>query len=102
MPIEQLEQESLSLELLMKQLLIEVPYSDVTFTVEGQQIPAHKWWLMRKSRYFDKMFSSRFLPKSPFLIFFIGGIMKKQDSNVTLPDIKVSTFKGYHCPNPFN
>ncbi len=61
MTIEQLDQESLSLELLMKQLLIEVPYSDVTFTVENQQIPAHKWWLMRKSKYFDKMFSSNFL-----------------------------------------
>ena len=45
-------------ENIMKAFLREAPYSDVTFEVESEHIPAHKWWLCNKSKYFANMFSS--------------------------------------------
>jgi len=35
---------------IMKAFFAEAPYSDVTFEVEGQLIPAHKWWLCNRTK----------------------------------------------------
>jgi len=45
-------------ENIMKAFLAEAPYADVIFEVESERIPAHKWWLCQKSKYFSNMFSS--------------------------------------------
>lgn len=43
----------------MKEFLAEAPNSDIIFEVESEKIPAHKWWLCKKSKYFANMFSSK-------------------------------------------
>jgi len=43
---------------LLKLFLNQAPQHDVTFEVESELIPAHKWWLTQKSKYFANMFSS--------------------------------------------
>jgi len=51
-------QGPLSLGQIMKKLLKEAPYSDIIFEVESKEIPAHKWFLIKNSKYFANMFSS--------------------------------------------
>jgi len=46
------------LSALLKLFLRQTPHHDVTFEVESESIPAHKWWLIKKSKYFANMFSS--------------------------------------------
>jgi len=65
----------------MKQFLTEAPYSDISFEVEDQVIPAHKWWLTKRSKYFMNMFSS--------------GMAETQASKITITDMKASTFKAF-------
>jgi len=38
----------------------EKPFSDVTFKVQGQDIPAHKGFLAARCPYFKKVFTSIF------------------------------------------
>jgi len=65
----------------MKQFLKEAPYSDISFEVESQVIPAHKWWLTQRSKYFMNMFSS--------------GMLETQASKIKITDMKASTFKAF-------
>jgi len=65
----------------MKQFLKEAPYSDISFEVESQVIPAHKWWLTKKSKYFINMFSS--------------GMIKAQASKITIIDMTATAFKAF-------
>lgn len=53
--------EPLDRAALAKMFFKQAPYSDVIFEVEKQLIPAHRWWLIKRSKYFANMFSSRFL-----------------------------------------
>jgi len=65
----------------MKQFLTEAPYSDISFEVESQIIPAHKGWLTQKSKYFMNMFSS--------------GMTEAQASMIKISDMKATTFKAF-------
>jgi len=42
----------------LKRFFKEAPKHDIKFEVESQLIPAHKWWLSNRSKYFANMFSS--------------------------------------------
>jgi len=63
----QTNKDTLSLTSLVKRLLTEAPYHDITFEVESELIPAHKWWLTKKNKYFANMFSSYYLLRNSFL-----------------------------------
>jgi len=65
----------------MKQFLKEAPYSDISFVVESEIIPAHKWWLTKRSKYFANMFSS--------------GMIEAQASKITITDMTVHAFKAF-------
>jgi len=43
----------------MKEFFFEAPYSDISFEVESQIIPAHKWLLTQRNKYFARLFSSK-------------------------------------------
>ena len=42
-----------------KDLLLEAPYSDISFEVESEIIKAHKWVLAKNCKYFANMFASK-------------------------------------------
>jgi len=65
---------------LLKLFLNQAPQHDVTFEVESELIPAHKWWLTQKSKYFANMFSS--------------GMLEAQSSRINISDMKATTFRG--------
>ena len=44
----------------MRRFFEERPYPDITFKVQGQDIGAHKGFIIIKCSYFNKMFSSIF------------------------------------------
>jgi len=65
----------------MKKFLAEAPYSDISFEVQSQIIPAHKWWLSKRSQYFANMFSS--------------GMSETQASQITITDMTAHAFKAF-------
>jgi len=65
----------------LKAFLREAPYSDVTFEVESEQIPAHKWWLCKRSKYFANMFSS--------------GMIEAKSSKIAVTDMSAATFRAF-------
>jgi len=75
------EQESEGVDQMMKKFFKEAPYSDIVFEVEGIEIPAHKWWLINRSKYFANMFSS--------------GMIESKTNRIPVPDMKVSTFQAF-------
>jgi len=89
LPLENNTQESIKKESkpldknteIMKAFLAEAPYSDVTFEVERQLIPAHKWWLCNRSKYFANMFAS--------------GMAEANNSKIAVSDITANTFRGF-------
>jgi len=54
--------------------------SDITLKVEGQIIPAHKRILMKKSRYFGKVFKS--------------GMAESKQKIIEIKDCEYDVFKG--------
>jgi len=65
----------------MKKFLIEAPYSDISFEVGSETIPAHKWWLTQRNKYFMNMFSS--------------GMLETQASKITITDITPTAFRAF-------
>jgi hypothetical protein len=55
-------------------------FSDVVFLVEGQKVPANKCILATRCEYFEKMLNA--------------GMKEAKEGVITLPDIKLATFKG--------
>jgi len=76
------------LQLTMKEFLRQAPYSDISFEVESQLIPAHKWWLTKRSKYFTNMFSS--------------GMLEAQASKIPITDMTANSFKGKYSLLRFN
>jgi len=70
-----------SIQQTMKQFLTEASYSDISFEVGSETIPAHKWWLAQKSRYFANMFSS--------------GMLEAQASKITITDMTATAFRAF-------
>jgi len=56
----------------------EKPFADVTFKIQGKEIPAHKGFLAARCPYFKKMFTS--------------GMMEANSSVIEIPVAKVETF----------
>jgi len=56
----------------------EKPFADITFKIQGQEIPAHKGFLAARCPYFKKMFTS--------------GMMEANSSVIEIPTTKVETF----------
>ncbi len=77
----------------MKDFLAEAPYSDISFEVESKIIPAHKWWLCKKSKYFANMFSSNWLYLN-YSSISKGGMSEAQASKIKITDMKATTFQG--------
>jgi len=77
----------------MKEFFLEAPYSDISFEVESQIIPAHKWLLIRRSKSFAHMFSSKTASKL-LLIQNQGGMSEEHASKMTINDLKATTFRG--------
>jgi len=70
-----------NLQRTIKHFLQEAPYSDISFEVESQVIPAHKWWLSKKSKYFANMFSS--------------GMIEAQASKIIITDMTATAFRAF-------
>jgi len=73
--------EPSKLSSLLKNFLSQAPHHDITFEVESELIPAHKWWLTQRSKYFANMFSS--------------GMLETQSDKIVISDVKATTFKAF-------
>jgi len=77
----------------MKEFFFEAPYSDISFEVESQTLPAHKWLLIQRNKFFANLFSSKVASK--FLLNHNQGEMsEEQTSKITITDVKAPTFRG--------
>jgi len=70
-----------NLSSLLKLFLNQAPQHDITFEVKSELIPAHKWWLTQRSKYFANMFSS--------------GMLEAQSQKISIPDVKATTFRAF-------
>jgi len=68
-----------------KNLYNERLFADITFEVEGEDIPAHKAILAYRSSYFMKMFTS--------------GMSESHSTRIAIPNIKPHIFKGIYLEN---
>jgi len=77
----------------MKEVFFEAPYPNISFEVESQIIPTHKWLLMQRNKFFANIFSSNI---SDFLKYNEnkGEMSGEQGSKIMINDLKAPTFRG--------
>jgi len=70
----------------MLSLFMSQDGSDIDFKIEGKVIPAHKWVLLKKSRYFKNLFNS--------------GMVESRQDVIEIKDCGYEVFKGkrrFYC-----
>ena len=78
----------------VKELFLDKSYSDVTFIIGKQEIPAHRCLLATRCKYFKNMFESSYHLNRTHLQQFLGGMKESTADKVKVPDVKPETFKG--------